>query len=69
MTRKHFQDLAYALHLARPASDNTFEAKHAWETCVTAVADVCRKHNAAFDRERFDTACHADKYTPALHGR
>ena len=71
MTKKHFQNLAYALMQARPiGGDAEGEAAYAqWRHDVTAVSGACKQANPNFDADRFWHACDASKYTPAMHGR
>jgi len=69
MTKKHFQDIAYALMLARPHPDASPDASDAWWATVALMADVCAQHNALFDRGKFYAAAQAERYTPSLHGR
>lgn len=63
MTRKHFVDLAEALHNIQPASpvgnnDGALVAAAViWNAAVRATGDVCDKHNDRFNRDAFVAAC------------
>lgn len=56
MTRKHFEAIAHALRIERPAMDGEFppyDALETWQRVVRNIASVCASTNGAFDRERF----------------
>lgn len=65
MQKRHFQALAAGLLEQRPHPIVWGEPESAgfktalamWRACVDAVADVCKKENGRFDRERFLLAC------------
>lgn len=62
MTKKDFQALARALHLAMPLIDaEPYNRKNTWLRCVKYVADVCAASNPRFDRARFIEACETGK--------
>ncbi len=63
MTRKHFIELAKALHAIRPNSlgfhklDDWGDAMILWSESVAAIATVCSDSNAHFNLARFIAAC------------
>ena len=62
MTRKHFNLLAGALWAVRPKPPISGTMIHGaltvqWQADCEAVADVCQKANANFNRDRFLSAC------------
>lgn len=70
MTRKHFQSLAYALHLTRPSNAAVSSAAMMqWCAIRAQIMDACAAANGRFDRDIFIRATEAAGYVPALHGR
>lgn len=53
MTKKHFIMLADALRRERPGDHWDPNKRVQWELDVKAVADVCKRVNCRFDRDRF----------------
>jgi hypothetical protein len=61
MSRIQFNALAAIL------AANRFEMTTAtFAGLVSDIADVCQHANRAFDRKRFQTACNACEYHPAI---
>ena len=56
MSRKHYTEIARALHATRPADDRSDNYNVWWES-VRAIADVCESDNSRFNRDRFISAC------------
>jgi hypothetical protein len=54
MSKKHFEALALALAMARPA---IVKQDSDWTVAMRAVADVCQGANPRFNRQRFVDAC------------
>jgi hypothetical protein len=64
MTKKHFIALAQELKSVRPVTwmqkPVVGRAEHsAWYEACNAVATACKRHNPAFDWQRFMDACGA----------
>ena len=59
MTRKHFKAIAAALAESQPTWVRNAQSRIQWEKDCAAMADVCQKFNASFDRPRFMEACNA----------
>lgn len=63
MTRKHFVELAKALHAMQPFSGGFHKladwdvAMTVWSKSVRAIADVCSDSNEHFNLARFIAAC------------
>jgi hypothetical protein len=57
MLRKHFIAIAAMLRASRPESHWDANKRAQWDMDVTAIADVCRRFNAQFNRSRFIDAC------------
>jgi len=60
MTRKHFRELADALHSIRPSPDFPLDFAM-WSDAVDKTADVCAASNPRFKLALFIAACeHGD---------
>ncbi|MGA7239439.1 MAG: hypothetical protein WBY44_27405 [Bryobacteraceae bacterium] len=57
MTRQHFKAIADSLRDQRPADHWDSNKRAQWDLDVNAMADVCRRFNTQFKRERFIDAC------------
>jgi hypothetical protein len=57
MTRQHFQAIADTFRSNRPNDHWDANKRLQWDMDVNAMADVCRRFNAQFKRERFIDAC------------
>lgn len=53
MTKKHFEEIAAVLRVARDGSDDAF---HTTSFIAEKLADVFEQENPRFDRERFINA-------------
>lgn len=60
MTRRHFVDMAAAIHLQVNAYSKNPDAKQAIYTTTKQLCQVFKKHNPAFKEERFLLACGFD---------
>jgi len=58
MTRKDYNNIAFSLALAEPASPN--EAREAWKFTCRKVAEGLAVGNSRFDKSRFLEACKFD---------
>jgi hypothetical protein len=56
MTRKHFRELANALHLNAPNGTSCQAEAVLFRSIVEAVASVCKRANPRFDYGRFEAA-------------
>lgn len=62
MTKRHFEALAYNLHLewkGRPVNNPDWE--DGFKAAVQQVADTCKEANIRFDRDRFKAAVYGEE--------
>lgn len=57
MTRKHFVAIAETLRNNRPESNWDANKRLQWDMDVRAMANLCSRMNAQFDRPKFVAAC------------
>lgn len=72
VSQKDFQHIAYMFKETRPefsAMENPGEAWNQWSRDVHTVGMGFKYLNPRFDMDKFTTACLAEKYVPAMHGK